>query len=339
LSNVICLDPGNMRYVVMAMEDRLLAHPELGLYKRGGRIVRIERDHFIRPDETETTALVIDEVERAELLLDVASVAEFERTNKRGQMAPADPTILQMGTLMGLKLRLRLPRLTGVIEAPLLLPNGRMIEAPGYDDRTGLFLDTGGVNFPPINERPTKEECLEALKRLDEDLLVNFPFVDDASRSVALSALLTGVSRAALKLAPMHAYSAPEAGTGKSYLADLVVLLATGRLAAAINAGPDEEETEKRIDGLLLKSINHVIARPRQAPVSQACATKQHRQRAPLKLAPRLGKNHRSLPKFLCKNQHVRLRGCEITGGQDGLRNAKPVENVGAANCGACRSA
>jgi hypothetical protein len=253
------LDPGNLPYIIRAIEDRLLQHPELGLYQRGGRITRIHEDTWLRPDETVTTVLVIDEAEKYELLLDVTSVASFDR-HERADIIPADPTTVHINTLMGLKYRSRLRRLTGVIESPLLLPTGRLIEKHGYDEATGFFFDTGSVEFPRIPEQPNKPECLAALTFLDDDLLSNFPFVDDASRSVALSALLTVIARPGLiGLAPMHAYSAPEAGTGKSYLADLVVLLATGRFAAAINAGKDEEELEKRLDGLLLKSINNVV--------------------------------------------------------------------------------
>lgn len=224
----------------------MLLHPELGLYQRAGQITKIHEDTFVRPDETETTVLVIDEAGKYELLLDVTGVASFDRHNENQIMVPADPTTLHINTLMGLRYRSRLRRLNGVIKSPLLLSSGRLIERYGYDEATCYFFDNGGVEFPPIPERPGKTECLAALKLLDDDLLSEFPFVDDASRSVALSALLTGIARPALMLAPMHAYSAPEAGTGKSYLADLVVLLATGRFAAAINAGKDEEELEKR---------------------------------------------------------------------------------------------
>jgi len=40
--------------------------------------------------------------------------------------------------------------------------------------------------------------------------------------------MLTAVERRAFDCAPMHAYTAPEAGTGKSYLADLVLLHGDG---------------------------------------------------------------------------------------------------------------
>jgi putative DNA primase/helicase len=78
-------------------------------------------------------------------------------------------------------------------------------------------------------------------------LLDEFPFVNAASRSVALSALMTPVVRGAMRVVPFHAADAPEAGSGKSYLFDIASAISTGEIAPAIAAGRNEEETEKRI--------------------------------------------------------------------------------------------
>jgi putative DNA primase/helicase len=51
---------------------------------------------------------------------------------------------------------------------------------------------------------------------------------------------------------PLHLITAPEAGSGKSYLADLVSLIATGEQAAVIATAPSAEETEKRLIGAAL---------------------------------------------------------------------------------------
>jgi putative DNA primase/helicase len=53
---------------------------------------------------------------------------------------------------------------------------------------------------------------------------------------VALSLLLTGVCRKTLDFAPLHAITAPAAGTGKSLLIDLASILLTGQPAPVISA-------------------------------------------------------------------------------------------------------
>ena len=53
----------------------------------------------------------------------------------------------------------------------------------------------------------------------------------------------------------MHAITAPAFGSGKSYLADLFCMLASGRCAPVISPGKTLEEFEKRLDGALLKGF------------------------------------------------------------------------------------
>jgi hypothetical protein len=59
--------------------------------------------------------------------------------------------------------------------------------------------------------------------------------------------LLTGVCRRTLDFAPLHAITAPVAGTGKSLLVDLTSILLTGPPAPVISAEIDDAEFEKRL--------------------------------------------------------------------------------------------
>jgi putative DNA primase/helicase len=125
------------------------------------------------------------------------------------------------------------------------------MDAPGYDDATGLLYDPLGVEFPVIPTRPTRDEARMALALLN-DLVSTFPFVADADRSVALSAILTALVRRSLPTAPMHAYTAPVAGSGKSMLVDIASIIATGHEAPVLGPGQDESEFEKRLGSVLL---------------------------------------------------------------------------------------
>ena len=53
-------------------------------------------------------------------------------------------------------------------------------------------------------------------------------------------------------MAPLHAFRAYTAGTGKSYMADVASAISTGRPCPVTSAAGDEAETEKRIAGMLL---------------------------------------------------------------------------------------
>jgi putative DNA primase/helicase len=69
---------------------------------------------------------------------------------------------------------------------------------------------------------------------------------------VALSALLTTLDRRSMAAAPLHAFTSPTAGTGKSLLVDLAAVLATGRPMPVISQGRSDEELEKRLGAALL---------------------------------------------------------------------------------------
>jgi hypothetical protein len=138
----------------------------------------------------------------------------------------------------------------GVITAPTLRPDGSLLSNPGYDAATQLLL-VEPPPMPDILENPTREDALEAL-RLLEGLLDEFPFADDASRSVGLSCLTTPIVRGAFSVTPMHAARAPTAGSGKSFLFDVAKAIAIGQPCPVMAAGRTEDATEKRLGAALL---------------------------------------------------------------------------------------
>lgn len=145
----------------------------------------------------------------------------------------------------------RLPPLLGIIQTPTLRPDGSFLIKPGYDEATGLFLHPS-IAWPPIPGSPTKEDA-EAAVRLLRQPFGEFPFVGEEDIAVVLAAILTALIRLLLPTAPMMAFSSPMPGTGKGLLADIVALIATGRVATAMpQGGNSEEELRKRIITVLL---------------------------------------------------------------------------------------
>src|SRR3954453_11893179 len=140
--------------------------------------------------------------------------------------------------------------LTGVTHVPVIRKDGSISVEPGYDAVTGLYLDPRGTRFPKVEEFPTKQEAGKALALL-RDLLKEFPFVGEADRAVAVSAMLTIVSRRSLRAAPMHAFTSPVMGSGKSLLIDIVSIIGAGREASVIAQGSKPDETEKRLGAIL----------------------------------------------------------------------------------------
>lgn len=138
-------------------------------------------------------------------------------------------------------------KLTGVITAPCMTPEGRLIDTPGYDPETGLLLLVNEIAaLPSISRQPNADEIKTAFDQLWFPFK-EFPFDDIDSRSAMLSALLTAVIRPCLETAPGFGFDAPTAASGKTKLAQCVAALATGKNEALLPPPSDDEETRKKI--------------------------------------------------------------------------------------------
>jgi putative DNA primase/helicase len=220
-------------------------------YQRGGVMVRVSRLRARAYDKTEIRPPGIVPVTRPMLERALGRAATWE-VSKYGKYQPDDPPSAVAEQIMGMTDEWHFPALAGVIACPTLRPDGTLLDADGYDAKTGLVLYQT-VKVPPLKDKPSKAEAREALELL-QGLLEEFPFAKDdgISKSIAISMLMTPVLRGAMEAAPMHLFIAPQPGTGKSYLADLASLIATGERAAAFAVSVKPEETEKRLNGHVL---------------------------------------------------------------------------------------
>jgi hypothetical protein len=246
----IALYAGNLHEITSEAEAALIA-ADVTFYARGGTLVRpiIEDVPASRGRRTKVARLKPVSVETTRDNL--SRVAKFEKFDKRTKkMVAADPPYDVAKTLLERDGHWKFPTLKGIITSPTLRPDGSILAVPGYDASTQLLL-IDPPPMPAIPEHPTREQAIAAATFLNL-LLIDFPFADAASRSVALSALITPAARGAMSVVPLHVFDAPEAGSGKSYLVDLAAALATGELAPVIAAGRNEEETEKRLAALLM---------------------------------------------------------------------------------------
>ena len=187
-------------------------------------------------------------------LVDVfTTIAQWQRYDRRARdWIDVDCPDQIAETFLAREGRWRLPALVGLTNTPLLRADGSLIDQPGYDAHTGLLYRPDGAIFEAIPDRPTRDDAERALCLL-EDLIRTFPFIDNADRSVALSAILSSLDRRAVDAVPMHAFSAPVAGSGKSMLVDICSIITTGRRAPVIDQSKDDIECDKRLVAALLR--------------------------------------------------------------------------------------
>jgi putative DNA primase/helicase len=111
------------------------------------------------------------------------------------------------------------------------------------------------LEIDPIPARPSRAQAAEALEDLSF-LISTYPFVDGIDRAVALSALMTPVLRSAMDVAPMHVFTAPTPGSGKTALTHLPAILALGQKGALTGASDDPIEVEKRLISCLISGAS-----------------------------------------------------------------------------------
>ncbi|MBV9859873.1 MAG: hypothetical protein JO038_07215 [Alphaproteobacteria bacterium] len=255
---VIKIGGGSLPLTIDDAERALLA-TDHDLYQRGDYIVRPAAVAIRIADQRSATALRLVVVKANHLVERFTAAADFQRFDARSRkwVSVDCPPSIAAAYLERVGLwRLRV--LTGIANAPTLRPDGTVLDQPGYDTATGILFDPRGIAFPPVPLRPTRADALAALAKL-RLLTSEFPFIADregsdasASRSVALSGILTACIRRSLPAAPLHAFTAPVMGSGKSKLVDLASMIASGHEAPVISQGATPEEMEKRLGAALI---------------------------------------------------------------------------------------
>jgi hypothetical protein len=221
------------------------------IFIRARSLVRVGTDeHGLPVIEPLTKAAVRGVIERC---------TEFYLTTSKGNERAIFPPKDVVDDLMALP-EWNLPPLKGILECPVILPNGSILSTVGYDPETRLyFAPAEGLNVPDIPETPTREDVNRALTLIRE-IFINFPFVDDASRANMIAALMTAVLHPTIPgNVPMAILDKPQAGTGASLLAEVIALVATGRIAAPMTAPENDAEWRKSITSTLQYGRNLII--------------------------------------------------------------------------------
>lgn len=227
------------------------------IYQRGIALVRpiiLERPRTGKAGYVPSGALLLESVEEAWLSDQITQSAQLEKFDNRAkEWRRCDCPSRLATTLLALAGEWQFPPLTGIVEAPTLRDDGSLLAESGYDESTGLYL-----HLPPglkvtVPSAPTLDNAIFAFKTLEKEILAGFPFASYADLAVILAAILTALVRRQLRTAPGFVFDSPAPGSGKTLLADVVAILATGRTPPLMNQGKSDEETEKRLASFLLQ--------------------------------------------------------------------------------------
>jgi putative DNA primase/helicase len=237
--------------------EAALLQSGMPIFQRGNSLVRPIRSEVPASRGRTTVAAGLAPIGSAAMVDRLCQAAKWVKYDGRSKAwQRIDPPAPVAATILSRVGDWTFAPIAGVITTPTLRPDGSLLTEPGYDRTTRLYhvADAGLDLSKHIPVKPSRADAERALADL-KHLIKNFPTVTPVDLSVALSAIISPVVRGAIGVMPMHALRASTAGTGKTYLVDVASAIATARPCPVATVAKSEEETEKRLAGLLLSAF------------------------------------------------------------------------------------
>lgn len=244
--------------VVDQAVDALAKRPEV--FQRGGVLVQIVQgakapSGLQRAPDCPTIAMM--KPARLRELLSAAASWQAP-AGKEGELEPCLPPAWAVAAVDARGQWDAIRPLCGVVEWPTLRPDGTVLQKPGYDEATGLFL-VAGQPFPTVPDRPTQEDARQAAIDLLE-ASCDFPFQSPTHRAAWLAAVLTPLARTGFfGPAPLVLIDANIRGAGKSLLAKCIATIVAGRDMTLTTVPDSDDELRKRITALAVAGDSLVL--------------------------------------------------------------------------------
>lgn len=217
------------------------------IFVRGGALVRIAKN--------EREQHVIQELNHSSALSELSKLANWieVRVNNNTEVeTPAYPPAQAVSATLAEGEWSGVLPLTGIVHAPVFTEGGFLHSRPGYNRQSKLFY-TGGVKIGSMSVD-------EAKRLIMDDLLVDFPFVDDASKAHAIGYMLLPFVRDLIDgPTPNHLATSPTPGTGKGKLMNACAYPALGHDIPSMTEAKDDEEWRKRLTTEFLSGSTHTL--------------------------------------------------------------------------------
>jgi hypothetical protein len=227
------------------------------LYVHFSQLSRVVKNEDGRP--------IVQQMSVASLKGELSEAANFFRTRKAAQdevelVSVSPPNEIAEQILALPPSDWKFPSLKGVTEVPLVKPDGTLLDIPGYDKKLKVFYDpSDDLKELEIPEYCTQEDAINAAKVL-QHLIAEFPFEGEADRANMIGLFLTPFIRHAFKGdIQLALLDATNPGTGKTFLAQIAAIIATGARTEARSQKGDDDEWRKFILAVLLKCPQIVL--------------------------------------------------------------------------------
>lgn len=211
------------------------------VYQRGTALVRDVRD-----DTGEPYIAPLPKASLREFLADVARWRAFDKRADTWHPAHPPPWAVEAVHARGRWEGIR--PLRGIVEHPVIRPDGTVLATPGYDAVTKLIcVPSADLDDLRVPDRPTLDDACAAVATL-AGVVSDFPYEKPAHRAAWLAALLTPFARHAFDgYAPLFLFDKNVRGAGGTLQVDALAVIATGRTMPRRAYVPDEGEMKKTV--------------------------------------------------------------------------------------------
>jgi len=235
------------------------------IFVKEGRLVQLTRDEKKNPVVRQ---MAIPEIRNALTntadYFKVKAVPKADRENpdeNEVQLVPISPPKELAEYILAMDpIEWPFPALAGIVEMPIMRPDGSILDTPGYDTVTRLYyVNNDQMKDCKIPERPTGDQITQAVSLIHASI-GEFFYETQADYANMFGLLVTLVTRYMYDGDVMTALlNATKQGTGKSLLAQFACVLATGRPPAMTSFPEKEEETKKVIDAKVLSGNTLIV--------------------------------------------------------------------------------
>jgi Bifunctional DNA primase/polymerase, N-terminal len=246
------------------------------LFERGERLVRIRVDEEERPK----IQVVSDAALRGRLSREIVWLGPGRFGPKI--IPPPDITVKDIQARSDWP---GIPPLRGIVESPTFTRDGVISVTLGYQPVSRVWFHAGSVIVPEVPEVPSDADMARAKALLLDELLPDFPFVDETSRVHAVAMLLLPVVRELIDgPTPLHAVDAPTAGSGKGLLTNSVARIHTGRGMQMTTPPRTEEEWRKFLTSILMMgspliTLDNISTKLDSGALASALTETEHQDR------------------------------------------------------------
>ncbi len=139
--------------------------------------------------------------------------------------------------------------LANLVGAPVLRPDGTVLQTPGYDEATAFYYAPHS-DLPVVPATPSPDEVATALEFVLQHVLGDFPWASNADRANFIALLVSPILRPYVGgLVPLGAISASDRGSGKTLLADVIGTLYGAVVRPWVS---DDDELRKAVTAALM---------------------------------------------------------------------------------------